>query len=134
MFFAGPANKIDEVIKNNPKLEAAFASAEVATSSATLKVVRYILQCAIDGEERLFPTREHPYLEPDRLGYYVTKPLPELPEDVEVALRILLDDATHSRLLHQYFDVYFTLMINPFKGGVLVRGLLSVPGGTHLPE
>ncbi len=129
MLFSHDTTEFDKQIENRAKLEHLIARVESKTSSETVQVVKTILQAAWNDEELRVPTHEHPYLKENDHGDYRPVPLQDIPEDLEVALRMLLDDPEALRLLEAAFRMHFTTLICPYSGGIIVRGLLSVPGG-----
>lgn len=129
MLFNHNTDDFDEEVTNRSKLEAALERVARKTSPETLQVVKTLLQGAWQDQEMRVPTPEHPYLRENERGDYVPVAFHDVPEDLEIALRMLLDDPEVLRLLDAAFNMHFTILICPYMGGVIVRGLLSVPGG-----
>lgn len=129
MLFNSPTGQVDRIIASNSNLERIFHDAAIKTSKPGVAVVKTMLEAALNDETLLVPTPEHPYLDRDSMMRYKPKLLPDVPTDVEKAARLILDSPEACRILYDCFQVHFVLIIHPYKGGIMVRGLLSMPGG-----
>lgn len=127
-----PTDELERIIKvdSSGRLFDVLNEAVKETSADAVGVVRRMLQAAMDGEDLLVPSEQHPFLTPDGPGKYKIEPHPEdVPLKVEQAVRFLLDDPTRSRALWSVLRNFFVIIVNPYRGGIMIRGLQTIPGG-----